>query len=66
MDEIEHIYDGKFEGNFLMIGRTGCAKTTFVQNLGRSNLFWDLAEVYWISKIVLSREREDAIRESFD
>ena len=29
-------------------------------------MFGDISEVYWISKIVLSREREDAIRESFD
>ena len=40
---------------FLQQEKTGCGKTTFVQNLGRSNLFGDISEVYWISKIVLSR-----------
>ena len=64
MDEIEHTYDGKFEGNIL-VGRTACGKTTFVQNLGKNNLFGDISEVYWLSKIALSEEREDAIRDSF-
>ena len=57
MDEMKHTYDRKFLGNIVIVGRTGCEKTTFVQNLGRSNLFGDIPEVYWISKIVLSRER---------
>ena len=39
MDEIEYSYDGKFKGNILVVGRTGCGKPTFVQNLGKSNLF---------------------------
>ena len=65
MDEIEYSYDGQFEGNILVVGRTGCGKTTFVQNLGKSNLFGDISEVYWISKITLSDEREDKIRDSF-
>ena len=36
-----------------------------MQNLGKSNLFGDISEVYWISKITLSDEREDKIRDSF-
>ena len=66
MDETEHTYDGKFEGNILLVGRTACGKTTFVQNLGKNNLFRDISEVYWVTKIVLSEEREDAIRNSFN
>ena len=65
MDEIEYSYDGKFEGNILVVGRTGCGKTTFVQNLGKNNLFGEIHEVYWISKINLSDERKDSIRDSF-
>ena len=34
MDEVNYTYDGKFEGNILVVGKTGCGKTTFVQNLG--------------------------------
>ena len=33
MDEIKYTYDGKFEGNILIVGRTACGKTTSVQNL---------------------------------
>ena len=65
MDEIKYNYDGKFEGNIVMVGRTGCGKTTFVQNLGENNLFGEISEVYWVLKITLSGEREDEIRGSF-
>ena len=46
-----------------MVGRTVCGKTTFVHNLGKNNLFGDISEVSWVSKIVLSEEREDIIRD---
>ena len=65
MNEIKYTYDGKFEGNILIVGRTGCGKTTFVQNLGKNKLFGDVREVYWISKIGLSKDREDNIRGCF-
>ena len=29
MDEINYHYNGRFEGNVLTVGRTGCGKTTF-------------------------------------
>ena len=28
--EMDYTYDGKFEGNILVVGRTGCRKITFV------------------------------------
>ena len=65
MDEIKYNYDGKFEGNIVMVGRTGCGKTTFVQNLGENNLFGEISEVYLVLKITLSGERGDEIRDSF-
>ena len=49
----------------LIVGRTGCDKTTFVQNLGKNKLLGDLKEVYWISKIELSKDRKDNIRSCF-
>ena len=49
----------------LVVGRTGCRKTTFVQNLGKDKLFGDIKEVYWISNIELSTEREDGIKDCF-
>ena len=44
-DEIIYNYDGNFEGNILVVGRTECGKTTFVQNLGKSKLFGEIKEV---------------------
>ena len=59
-------YDGQFEGNIMVVGRTGCGKTTFIQNLGKNRMFGkDINLVFWVSKIRLSGEREDVIRESF-
>ena len=61
-----YTYDGQFEGNITVVGRTGCSKTTFIQNLGKNRMFGkDINLVFWVSKIRLSGEREDVIRESF-
>lgn len=57
MDEANCKYNRKFEGNTLTVGRAGCSKTTFVQNLGKNKLFGDIKEVHLISKIELSKER---------
>ena len=66
MDEIrKYTFDGKFEGNILIVGRTGCGKTTFVQNLGKNELFGGISSVFWVSKIPLSQELEENIRDCF-
>ena len=65
MDEVEYTYDGKFEGNILIVGKTRCGKTTFVQNLGKNKLFGDIKEVQWVSKIEISKDREENIRDCF-
>ena len=50
----------------MVLGRTERGKMTFIQNLGRNEMFGrDITTVFWVSKIGLSREREDNIRESF-
>ena len=54
--ENEYIYDGQFHGNILVVGRTGYGKTTFGD---------EITDVFWVSKIVLSNEREDSMRDSF-
>ena len=64
-NEMNYTYNAKFEGNVLMVGRSGCGKTTFVQNLGKNQIFGDIKEVLWISKISLSTERENNIRDCF-
>ena len=63
----DYTFDGKFEGNILIVGRTGCGKTTFIQRLGKNKLFGsDLTKVFWVLKIILSKEREDSIRDGFE
>ena len=61
--EKKYVYDGCFNGNILVVGRTGCGKTTFIQRLGANNLFGDIIDVFGISEIILSSEREDQIRD---
>ena len=64
--EEKYTCDGQFNGNILVIGRKGCGKTTFIQKLGANNFFGNrITDVFWVSKIVLSSEREDQIRDSF-
>ena len=48
-----------------MVGRTGCKKITFIQNLGRNKIFSDIKEYQTISKISLSTERENNISDCF-
>ena len=63
----EYTYNGKLNGNILIVGRTGCGKTTFIQQLGKNKLFGaDITDAFWVSKIILSSEREDSIRNSFE
>ena len=35
--EKEYTYDRQFDGNILVVGRTGCDKTTFIEKLGKTN-----------------------------
>ena len=63
--EINYIYDGKFEGNILVVRRKGYRKTTFVQNLAKNKMFGKFKKVIWVSKILLSKEREEQIEKCF-
>ena len=40
-------YDGRFTDNILVVGQTGCGKTTFVQNLEKKQNVWRL-RVCWL------------------
>ena len=52
---MNYCYNAKFEGNILIVSRTGCRKTTFVQNLGKKKMFGKIKELIWVSKIPLSK-----------
>ena len=36
------IYNGQFYGKILVVGRTGCGKTTFLEKLGLNNFFGNI------------------------
>ena len=56
--EREFTHDGKFSGNILVVGRTGCGKTTFIQKLGKNKLLGDeITDAFWVLKIILTKER---------
>ena len=61
-----YFYNAKFEGNILIVGQTGCRKTTFVQSLAKNNMSGNVKEVYWLSKILLSKDKENNISDCFD
>ena len=61
-----YIYDGKFTGNILVVGRTACGKTSFVQRLAVNRFFGDLIKAEWASYIKLDKKREAEIQSCFD
>ena len=63
--DLNYSYNGKFEGNILIVGQTGCGKTCFIQNIPKNNLFGELKKTFWMSRIPLSAGREKNISECF-
>ena len=59
------IYNGQFYGNILVVGRTGCGKTIFLQKLGLSNFFGNIIKTEWISGIDIDKRRETEIQSYF-
>ena len=65
MDEMNYAYNGKSEGNILIVGRMGCGKTAFAQNLRKNKSFGGIDKVFWIFKVELPKDREGNIRDCF-
>ena len=61
-----YVYDGKFSGNILVVGRTGCGKTAFVQKLAINKFFRELNAAEWMSFIQLDKTREAEIQSCFE
>ena len=49
-------YDGQFRGNILVVSRTGCGKTTFLEKLGLNNFFGNIIKTEWISGIDIDKK----------
>ena len=64
--DVNYTYDGKLNGNILIVGQTGCGKTTFIQNLSKNKMFRKMKEILWLSKATLSQDREQNISSCFD
>ena len=63
---MSYVYDGKFSGNILVVGRTGCGKTAFVQKLAINRFFGELNAAEWVSSIKLDKAREAEIQSCFE
>ena len=50
------IYERQFYDNVLVVGRTGCGKTTFLENLGLNNFFGDIIKTESISGIDIDKK----------
>ena len=59
------VYNGQFYGNILVVGRTNCGKTTFIEKLGLNNFFGDMIKTEWISGIDIDKQREAEIQSYF-
>ena len=56
-----YVCDGKFRGNVLVVVRTGCEKTYFVQKLALNNFFRRLLKEKLVSYISINKTRKAEI-----
>ena len=61
-----YVYDGRLNGNILVVGRTGCRKAAFVQKLAVNKFFGEIVKAEWVSFIKLDKPREAEIQSCFD
>ena len=59
------IYNGQFYRNILVVGRTGCGKTTFLEKLSLNNFFGDIIKTEWISGTDIDKQRQAEIQSYF-
>ena len=59
------VYNGQFYGNILVVGRTNCGKTTFIEKLDLNNFFGDIIKTEWMSGIDIGKQREAEIQSYF-
>ena len=59
------IYNRQFMGNILIVGRTNCGKTMFIEKLGLNNFFGNIVKTEWVSGIAIDKKREAEIQSYF-
>ena len=59
--DINYTYSGKFNSSVIIFGQTGYSKITFIQNLAKNKMFGELKNLFWLTKIELSKDREQNI-----
>ena len=59
------IYNRQFLGNILVVGRTNCCKTTFIEKLGLNSFFGNIVKTEWVSGIAIDKKREAEIQSYF-
>ena len=59
------IYNGQFCRNILVVGQTGCGKTTFLEKLGLNKFWGELVKTEWISEKDVDEKREAEIQSAF-
>ena len=59
------IYNGQFLGNILVVDRTNCGKTTFIEKLGLNNFFGNIVKTEWVSGIAINKKRKAEIQSYF-
>ena len=59
------IYNGQLYGNILVVDRTGCGRTTFLEKLSLNNFFGDIIKTEWISGIDIDKQRQAEIQSYF-
>ena len=55
----------EINGNILVVGRTGCDKTTFLEEIGLNNFFGDIIKAEQVSGIDIDKKREAEIQSHF-
>ena len=58
------VYNGQFtiSSNILVVGRTGCGKTTFLEKLRLNKFFGDIIKTEWISGLDTDKKKEAQIQ----
>ena len=52
------IYDGRVHGNILVVGKTGCWKTYFLQKLGLNKFFGKLVKTELVAGIEIDEQKK--------